>query len=634
MRLLNLMGVLCVIDFGLGGKSYRDCDCPDIFLPVCGSDRKTYSCSCTAKCHGVSVVRKGPCQGYGGNDCAYNCDLGGNSVCGMNRISYANSCFSGCFGTQVYRNGQCPPIISSGGGCGSSVTLCCGADYRTYNSPCHASSAGVAVIHQGSCLLNGLYGMFGGSGNGYLSIYGSGGIGSSIIGLPNYITGSSLGLGMGLNSPFISGSGLFNNFFNFPIQNGCAPYVPYNYINSGYSSTGNMYCLPGLQYLPQMPNISPSFGFNSCPDPLSALQWMYPSGALNPFNANTFGLMPGYNGIGATTPYFNSFIGSNPLSYYQQPIAQTLGGLGTSSIAFGTQTQMISQPQYSQIVQPQYAQMAQPQFAQVAQTQMQVNPYASVNSNVQMAFPSVPQYAQVAQPQMQMGQPQYAQVAQPQMQMGQPQYAQVAQPQMQMSQPQYAQVAQPQMQMGFPTTFAGGLSVGSGRALSSTPTYQTASSSSTLSAIGGFIPADMMAKLARAPYVYYTYFYTIVYYKIARPETLVQGVAIKDIMYYISEYLIKMQPQQVAKSQVSVFEKSIGMEFDVSRSFDIVNDILNELQIGSGTVGAGPSLSQITQVSQSALPTSASQLPAATSAPLDIFGTAKPNYTLGSGLSR
>lgn len=251
---------------------------------------------------------------------------------------------------------------------------------------------------------------------------------------------------------------------------------------------------------------------------------------------------------------------------------------------------------------------------------------------------------------------------------------------------------QQQAAFQMPATFTGGLTVGSGRTLVATPaplfpaapTFQAGpvpaaqptaqnfaapvyaqaqaqggafgsrafGTSSMLSAIGNFIPADMAAKLAKAPYVYYTYFYTIVYYKVARPETLVQGVAIKDIMYYISEYLIKMQTQQVTKNQVQIFQNSIGMEFDVSRSFDIVNDILNELRIGEGQAGLGPaqiSSSAAYSIATTAVPAPAPAAqpmpiftpPAATSAPVasmpfptDLTASAKPSFTTGSGLSR
>lgn len=558
----------------------QSCSCIDMFLPVCGNDGRTYANSCRSECAGVRIARKGPCSGYGGNDCAYGCSNNNSPVCGANGISYASSCHSSCFGVSRFQPKKCAPQNPRPTACGQSTSLCCGADYRTYHSPCAAQSAGVIVLHPGECLYNGLYGMYGSTGANYLSIA-SGSIGSSIIGLPSYIFNSQFS--SDILRPFNDGQGLFTNFFNFPLQNNHAPYLPYQYSSGAYSATGSMYCLPGLQYLPPQPQPQPiNFRVNDCPDPTLALQWLYPANQGCPFNPVNFGLIPGYNGIGSTAPFFNSFIPSNPLSFYQQPIApQPAFGLAgfpaasasasasASSSASASASASVSAPTFPQFQIPQYqipqyqAPQFQTAFNQFGQ-QSQLNAFASAKSSASVlpTFPSAP-------------------------------------------------IAQfPSASVQPAAAAAPSFLVGSGRGLSSTTSQQ----SSSLAAIGAIIPSEMAAKLAKAPYVYYTYFYTIVYYKIATPETQVQGVAIKDIMFYIIENLIKVKTEQVTKSQSTVFEHSIGMKFDVSRSFDIVNDILNELQIGG-----------------SSAPGLAGPVPLSLPAPTTSF--TQTTYTLGSSLS-
>ena len=38
------------------------CDCPDNISPVCGSDNKSYSNGCLAKCNNVAIKHDGECK--------------------------------------------------------------------------------------------------------------------------------------------------------------------------------------------------------------------------------------------------------------------------------------------------------------------------------------------------------------------------------------------------------------------------------------------------------------------------------------------------------------------------------------------------------------------------------------------
>ena len=399
-------------------------------------------------------------------------------------------------------------------GCGGGYSPVCGINGITYNSPCYSQCAGVAIGAYNAC------GAYSGYNYGY----------------------SNAGFG-------------FSNYFNFPYGNSnTCPYVPYN-----YGGSGNMYCLPGLNYLPQAPQVTQPLPINYLPMPINCLDWMYPQQNSCPFSYQNYNFLPNVAIPQTTCPTFNSFIPFNPATFYTQAAA-------------AQPAQAQAQTQYMVVQAPQAQAQAQPQTQYMyVQAQAQAQPQAQPQT--QYMYVQAPQAQAQAQPQTQ--------------------YVYVQQAQ---AQTQAASSAAAQQLLQPPTSST--FNVGSGRFLeagASSMTVQTTqtttmtSSSSLGSAVSSFMPADMAKKLARAPYVYYTYFYTIVYYKIAKPETLVQGVAIKDIMFYISDVLLKMKSKEASKKEVEVFEKSVGMEFDVSQSFQIVNDILNELHIGENA-GYAPAL--------------------------------------------
>lgn len=164
----------------VGGTAVKTCTCSTSSDPVCGSDRKTYSNDCHAKCSGVTISYAGTCrvkrqgctanyapvcgrdrQTYS-NDCqarrsgatvAYRgrcrsciCFANYDPVCGADGQTYSNDCQAGCRGVDVQYRGECQACI-----CGMNYDPVCGRDGRTYSNSCGASCSRVSVAYSGVC---------------------------------------------------------------------------------------------------------------------------------------------------------------------------------------------------------------------------------------------------------------------------------------------------------------------------------------------------------------------------------------------------------------------------------------------------------------------------------------------------
>lgn len=84
-----------------------ECLCLDVWDPVCGSDGRTYSNTCYARCAGVEVVGEGPCAFFEAQLSSCICPDVYDPVCGVNGVTYSNSCRAGCAGVRVAHEGAC-----------------------------------------------------------------------------------------------------------------------------------------------------------------------------------------------------------------------------------------------------------------------------------------------------------------------------------------------------------------------------------------------------------------------------------------------------------------------------------------------------------------------------------------------
>ncbi len=178
--------------------------CPEVWDPVCGCDRQTYSNACFAAAAGVNVEYRGSCSGAGGcldnGNCSPSqycakrsgdCDGPGtcqerpeacialwDPVCGCDGRTYSNTCYAAAAGVNVLHEGPCvPPGCSDSGDCPANhycarangncngegtcreiPAACpdvwnpvCGCDGVTYGNACEAAALGVNVLYGGIC---------------------------------------------------------------------------------------------------------------------------------------------------------------------------------------------------------------------------------------------------------------------------------------------------------------------------------------------------------------------------------------------------------------------------------------------------------------------------------------------------
>jgi hypothetical protein len=179
--------------------------CPDVYLPVCGCDRKTYGNRCEAAAAGVSVAHEGVCGGCtslldclpnefcqapigecaGPGECTFIeqvCPGEYDPVCGCDGETYTNRCHAAMHAVSLAYAGTCEGVcggiagipcpdgqfcelpagmchaadlqgrcVQTGGYCPQVYDPVCGCDGKTYPNDCERQQAGAQKSHDGPC---------------------------------------------------------------------------------------------------------------------------------------------------------------------------------------------------------------------------------------------------------------------------------------------------------------------------------------------------------------------------------------------------------------------------------------------------------------------------------------------------